>query len=85
MALLPRVLNIRKDEIPDVAVYCGRGSLYGNPFIMKNETERDLVCDRFEKEILPNLDVSALKGKDLVCYCAPKRCHCDSILRKANS
>jgi len=25
-----------------------------------------------------------LKGKDLVCWCAPERCHCDAILRKAS-
>jgi len=42
------------------------------------------VCDKFECEVLPNLDVSMLKGKDLVCWCAPERCHCDAILRKTN-
>jgi DNA polymerase I-like protein with 3'-5' exonuclease and polymerase domains len=42
------------------------------------------VCDKFEKLILPTLDVSDLKGKDLVCFCKPKRCHCDAILLKAN-
>jgi uracil-DNA glycosylase len=71
--------------VPEWAVYCGRGSPWGNPFVMKNESERDYVCDRFEKEILPTLDVLPLRGKDLVCYCAPKRCHCDSILKRANS
>lgn len=45
---------------------------------------RDTVCDRFEQEILPKLDVRELKGKHLLCYCAPQRCHCDAILRKAN-
>ncbi len=45
---------------------------------------RDDVCDLFEERILPGLDVSALRGKDLICFCKPKRCHGDSILEKAN-
>lgn len=81
---MPRVLNKLKDHIPKSAVYCGRPSRWGNPFPMRHESERDHVCDRFEREVLPYLDVTELRGKDLVCFCAPKRCHCDSILKKAN-
>lgn len=81
---MPKVWNLRTEEPPIDAVYCGRPSPYGNPFTMHFEEMRDEVCDRFEKERLPVLDVSHLRGKDLVCWCAPKRCHCDSILRKAN-
>jgi hypothetical protein len=81
---MPKVLNKKIDGIPEGAVYCGRGSPWGNPYKMYREAERNLVCDLFEKEILPTLDVSSLKGKDLVCFCAPKRCHCDAILKKAN-
>jgi hypothetical protein len=51
---------------------------------MRKEGDRDQVCDRFER-VLPTLDVSSLRGKDLVCWCAPLRCHCDAILRKANT
>ncbi len=80
----PKVLNKHNHGIPAGAVYCGRGSPYGNPFIMGTHGNRDEVCDRFEREILPGLDVTALRGKDLVCFCAPKRCHCDAILKKAN-
>ncbi len=81
---MPRVLNKRNDILPANAVYCGRGSPYGNPFIMRKESDRNMVCDRFEAEVLPSLDVRALKGLDLICFCAPKRCHCDGILKKAN-
>jgi hypothetical protein len=82
---LPRVLNKHRHGIPRGAVYCGRGSPWGNPFQIGIDGDRDAVCDRFEREILPTLDVSSLRGKDLVCFCAPKRCHCDAILRKANA
>lgn len=80
----PRVLNKYKDHIPPSAVYCGRGSPWGNPFVIGKDGTREEVCDSFEREILPTLDVSSLRGKDLVCFCAPKRCHCDAILKEAN-
>jgi len=70
---------------PSTAVYIGRGSPWGNPFKIGRDGDRDKVCDRFEQEILPTLDVSMLRGKDLVCFCKPARCHGDAILRKANS
>ncbi len=81
---MPKVLNKYESGVPSGAVYCGRGSPYGNPFRIGPDGNRDEVCDRFEREVLPKLDVSALRGKDLVCFCAPRRCHCDAILRKAN-
>ena len=81
---MPKVLNKTRDIIPPDAVYCGRPSKWGNPFVIGRHGDRDAVCDRYEAEILPSLDVSALAGKDLICFCAPCRCHCDAILRKAN-
>lgn len=77
-----RVLNKRRDRIPREAKYIGRGSPYGNPFVIGIDGDRDEVCRRFECEVLPTLDVDALRGSDLVCFCAPARCHGDSILRK---
>jgi hypothetical protein len=85
---MPKVFNKRTDEIPPGAVYCGRPSKWRNPFKLPRkytDADRDYVCDRFEAEVLPSLDVSKLRGKDLVCWCAPKRCHCDAILKKANA
>lgn len=81
---MPKVLNKHRDVIPPDAVYCGRGSPWGNPYRIGWRT-RDQVCDLFESEVLPTLDVAQLKGKDLVCFCAPQRCHCDAILKKANA
>jgi hypothetical protein len=80
----PAVFNKHHKNVPRKAVYVGRGSPYGNPFCIGIDGDRDQVCDRFEREILPTLNVEALRGKDLVCFCKPKRCHADSILRKAN-
>ena len=82
---MPRVWNKSIHRYPPDAVYCGRPSKWGNPFVIGKHGDRDHVCDIFENLILPTLDVSELRGKDLVCWCAPLRCHCDAILRKANA
>lgn len=81
---MPRVLNKYRDPIPPGAIYVGRPSKWGNPFIVGKHGKRVECCDLFEQNILPDLDVRELKGKDLVCYCAPQRCHADAILKKAN-
>ncbi len=69
---------------PRGAVYVGRGSPWGNPFRIGVDGDRDQVIDRYEREVLPTLDVTPLRGKHLVCHCAPLRCHADSLLSRAN-
>ncbi len=83
---MPKVLNKHAlaHHVPG-SVYIGRGSPWGNPFKIGEHGDRNEVCDRFEREVLPTLDVSKLRGKDLVCFCAPYRCHGDAILIKANT
>lgn len=84
----PSVWNLRDKHriaIPRGAVYCGRGSPYGNPFIAGTHGSRDTVIRKFVEQVLPDLDVSALRGKHLICWCAPLPCHCDHILEKANA
>lgn len=67
-------------------VYIGRGSPYGNPYpigqphpVTNRPMTRDDVCDLFEAHTLPilkrELDLASLKGKILVCFCHPQRCH----------
>ena len=80
-----RVHNKRAGTAPKDAIYIGRGSPWGNPFIIGKHGDRDDVCDRFEKETLPALDLEPLRGKDLVCWCKPARCHGDSIVNALRS
>jgi len=86
---MPKVHNkYHKTAGPD-AIYIGRGSPYGNPFVIGKHGDRDEVCDRYEAMLRENPQLVArvkteLKGKDLVCFCAPKRCHGDTLLRIAN-
>lgn len=78
---MSKVHNKYHNTAPKDAVYIGRGSRWGNPFVIGKDGDRDAVCDKFEAQTLPGLDLTALLGKDLVCFCSPKRCHGDSILK----
>ena len=85
---MPRVLNINRDEIPSGAVFVDRRTKWGNPTLLENESDRDWVCDEYEKFLRKNdvllSQLHELRGKDLICNCAPKRCHADTLLRLAN-
>lgn len=84
-----KVLNRHAAGIPAGAVYIGRGSAWGNPFRIGADGDRDAVIAkhatwlRDQHHLLRSLDT--LKGRDLVCYCAPARCHGDLLLRLANA
>lgn len=85
------VLNKHKHGVPADAVYIGRGSKWGNPFVMRSGADRDLVCDQYEAWLEQQVQCGRVKleelvelhGKDLVCYCAPKRCHGDTLTKAA--
>ena len=88
-----KVLNKRVHGVPAGAVYVGRPSVYGNPFVIGTHGTRDEVVDRYEQALLKKFErdphalerlQNALKGKDLVCWCAPARCHADVLLKYAN-
>lgn len=86
--LKPRVLNRYKDNTTN-AVYIGRGSKWGNNYIIGKDGNRDEVCDKYEAEKSKDSEFMEmakreLKGKDVWCYCAPARCHGDFLVRVAN-
>ena len=84
----PRVLNKRTDRIPPGVYYCGRPSPLGNSFVIGRDGTRDEVVDKYEAWLVtqPKLvaPIQTLRHRDLVCWYAPLRCHCDVILRLAN-
>lgn len=84
---MPRVLNRVRDPIPLDAIYVGRPSKWGNPFLIGRDGTRQEVCEKYLTHLYETglIDqVSELKGKDLVCWCAPLQCHADILLRLAN-
>lgn len=85
---MPKVLNKKKDEIPSEAVYVGRPSKWGNPFVIGKDGTREEVIDRYERWLLLESrlvgDLEELRGRDLVCWCAPEPCHADVLMELAN-
>lgn len=92
---MPKVWNKRDPRTPKDAVYVGRPSKWGNPFShLPSSVARYRVATReeavaaFEHSLRHDprlLDMLAeLRGKDLVCWCAPRPCHADVLLRIAN-
>lgn len=73
------ILNKHRDKIPSGAVYIGRGSKWGNPFVIGNDGTRQDVVEKYAKWICDQPDLLAaipeLVGKDLVCFCSPLACH----------
>lgn len=80
-----RVLNKHRDIIPPNATYIGRGSKWGNPFKIGIHGDRDEVIDLYEEYLLENLEllscIDELIDKDIWCFCHPKRCHGDVLLK----
>ncbi|MDU1497893.1 MULTISPECIES: DUF4326 domain-containing protein [Bradyrhizobium] len=84
-----RVLNKHHVGIPAGAVYIGRGSKWGNPFRIGQDSDRAAVIAKHvrwladQHHLLRVLD--ELRGRDLVCFCAPRACHGDLLARLANA
>lgn len=82
------VVNIKRKNAK-YDVYIGRGSKWGNPFVMKDwsDEERNRVCDEYEMWFFTQQhlvdSLPELKDKVLGCYCKPKRCHGDFLARLA--
>ena len=79
-------------------VYIGRGSPFGrygtlaeskwhNPFIIGRDASRNDVMTKYRARIAQQPELLAglpeLRGKDLLCRCAPITCHADVLLEMA--
>lgn len=85
-----KVVNLRKEKH---TVYIGRGSIFGNPFVIGRNGSRNNVIKKYENWIKQNL----WKGTKLTkrgqaiynlpenailgCFCKPKACHGDIIIK----
>jgi hypothetical protein len=96
-----RVVNLKdykKASPKETLIKVDRSSILGNPYPMKNEADRDNVCDMYNqyfdallmsdkpkarefKLALDEIMYAAGAGLDVAlgCWCAPKRCHADTI------
>ena len=86
---MPRVLNKKRDGLPAGAIYIGRPAKWGNPFVIGRDGSREQVIAKFRDYVLRNgtlmADLHELRGKDLVCWCAPCACHGDLLGKLANA
>ena len=90
------ICNIRNGHPTEAYdFYIDRRSPVGNPFPMKKEAQRDIVCDAYEEHFARMVKLGnhefvgylttmskalAIHGKvRLFCWCAPKRCHGEMI------
>jgi hypothetical protein len=89
----PRVLNKKNDgyfiqSLGRNAVYIGRGSKWGNPFVIGKDGDREEVITKYMEHLAESTQlleaIPTLAGKFLVCYCAPEPCHGDILIDLAN-
>lgn len=74
------VVNIRHEKGD---VYIGRSGPFGNPYVLGHDGDRDEVIRLFRAYFYARLGmdpawkakVEALRGKTLLCHCAPLECH----------
>lgn len=83
--VLTELLNIRHGKAD---VYIGRGSPFGNPYVLGVDGDRDEVIrlyriyfyDKIRSDQKFRAQVESLRGKKLGCHCSPLACHGDVIL-----
>lgn len=93
-----KILNkwhFKNSPNPDNSVYIGRPTKWGNPFSHLDNTKaefkvnsREEAVERYREYIVNNpkllADLYELKDKDLICWCAPKKCHGDILKELIN-
>ncbi len=72
-------------------IFCGRPTVLGNPFPLNGEATRGKAIDFYRRWLYTRLvegderviaALEAIKEDDLLgCFCAPKACHCDIIIK----
>lgn len=83
------IKNKKTDGMQISWIYIGRPGPWGNPFVLKHESQRDEILIQYEKWLLKQIEIGSikkedvlnLKGETLVCWCHPKKCH-GHVLKK---
>lgn len=100
MIRIGNIKNGSKGEYCGRKCYGRSGSPLGNPFPMRTEGDRDKSCSDYEnwfnecirnkvpeilEEIERLLELAKRGDLTLLCWCAPKRCHCLTIKKYLES
>ena len=77
-----KVVHCKKEPYD---VYIGRGSKWGNPYVIGKNGTREEVIEKYTNYLLGNTDLmnslEELKGKILGCWCSPQACHGDVLIK----
>ena len=77
-----KVIHCKKEPYD---VYIGRPSKWENPFSIGKDGNREEVISKYEAYIMQRPDLiqalPELTGKTLGCWCKPKACHGDMIVK----
>jgi hypothetical protein len=81
------VVNKRTHVKTNKDIYIGRPSKYGNPFEIGKDGTREEVVSKYRIWLYNKIGSSEItidelvdmKDKNLVCWCAPLRCHGDVL------
>ncbi len=81
-----RTVHINQVKDWQNTVRVDRHTKWGNPFVIGRDGDRDEVIALYRTYLWNNPELmgalNELKGKDLACWCAPRKCHAD-VLRRA--
>jgi hypothetical protein len=81
---MTRVVNLRSEAY---TLYIGRGSKWGNPFVIGRDGNRAEVITKYERYLhesgLIN-SIHEIDGHTLGCYCKPLPCHGDVLIEALN-
>lgn len=85
---LTTVGNIRREPFPTNGVYIGRAGhgqtgYFGNPYVLGPNNPRGSTIERYKAYFYTRMRedsvfaarIHALRGKRLMCFCAPQPCH----------
>ncbi len=79
---MTRVVHCQKEKYDE---YIGRPSQWSNPFKIGKDGSREEVIEKYDKWIRqqPYLleQLYKLKDKTLACWCKPKACHGDVLIK----
>jgi hypothetical protein len=82
-----RVIN-KHAEPQALGTYVGRPSRWGNPFEIGKDGTREEVIEKYRLWLWQQIKsdrgaqlLADLGDSDLICWCAPKPCHADVLLR----
>jgi hypothetical protein len=82
-----QVMNARQ-AAGDGSRLCWPPDQMGNPFVIGRDGSRDEVIAKYRAWIVRQPALLAalheLRGKNLVCWCAPERCHAEVLIELAN-